>query len=284
MPVDLKKFCSQLYLRYSTRELARIVGARHLSQQQMEKAAIEARKKAIEQSFAEAVTEYPDVEPHQLWDAIYVSHVKLKSGVDNLDVIGKIVSSHQSWIKSSGHAYEEIIKSKATEALSPHKIKIVLQRDLTEMLRTGSLTNASRDIEIFERMKRGTFDLYAIVSPEKDKNYCFGCIQCKTSIRERVKGDREPSIQAMNDFFWSTIFVLNGDFLRLPEFIEMVNGGTEKFSGNGWHGMYVFSHLPQNDRIYPTNLAFTNFQEHAVQAANMWLTQRQWLNTNWRAD
>ena len=52
--------------------------------------------------------------------------------------------------------------------------------------------------------------------------------------------DREPSMQAMQSFFWSTIIVLDGDFLKMPKFISMVNRGTTEHVENGWHGMYVF--------------------------------------------
>lgn len=39
--------------------------------------------------------------------------------------------------------------------------------------------------------------------------------------------------------------------------------------------MYVFSRQYQQDRIYSINLDFDNFKEHAIIAANYWLTQRQ---------
>jgi len=67
-------------------------------------------------------------------------------------------------------------------------------------------------------------NLFTIVNMD-DKWYCFGCVQSKTSIRDRVTRDREPSLQAMQSFFWSTAVVLDGDFLRLPKFVSMVNGG-----------------------------------------------------------
>lgn len=91
-------------------------------------------------------------------------------------------------------------------------------------------------------------------------------------------------MQAMQAFFWSTIIVLDGDFLKLPKFISMVNGGTTEYAENGWHGMYVFSEAYSQDRIYPIDLDFKNFKEHAVIAARYWLTQRQWFNAQWRAE
>ena len=88
----------------------------------------------------------------------------------------------------------------------------------------------------------------------------------------------------MQSFFWSVIIVLDGDFLKLPKFISMVNGGSSEYAENGWHGMYVFSNQNSEDRIYPTDLNLLNFKNHAVLAANYWLKQRQWFDINWKAD
>lgn len=101
---------------------------------------------------------------------------------------------------------------------------------------------------------------------------------------------REALIETMKKFpdadaaFWSVIIVLDGDFLRLPNFIAMVNGGTTEYPNNGWHGLYVFSEKFSGGRIYPVNLDFGVFREHALTAANYWLSQRQWFNESWRAD
>ena len=78
--------------------------------------------------------------------------------------------------------------------------------------------------------------------------------------------------------------MLDGDFLKLPKFISMVNGGTVEHPENGWHGMYVFSDQYSQDRIYPIDLGFQTFRKHAVKAAQYWLAQRQWFNEHWRAD
>ena len=37
-------------------------------------------------------------------------------------------------------------------------------------------------------------------------------------------------------------------------------------------------------RIYATDLDFKNFKEHAIQAAQYWLTQRQWFNADWNVE
>lgn len=76
--------------------------------------------------------------------------------------------------------------------------------------------------------------------------------------------------------------VLDVDFLKLPKFKSMVNGGSDEFPTNGWHGMYVFSEKETNDRIFPIAFDFELFKSHAMQAARQWTEQRQWLNSDWR--
>ena len=244
---------------------------------------IKAQKEAIKKTTIEAMRTFPTEALANIWRAVYEVYIHRKSGVDDADTIAKVVSADQSWKKSSGHAFEEMIKFLASTAFEGTNIEIILQRDLNVLIKSGKLNNEPRDISwLKEQINASIFDLYAIVSKEDGQKFCFGCIQSKTSVRDRVTRDREPSIQAMASYFWSTIIVLDGDFLRLPKFISMVNGGTIEHPTNGWHGMYVFSSEYSVDRIYSTDLDLRNFKEHAIQAAQYWLTQRQWFNDSWR--
>ena len=241
-----------------------------------------AQKEAIKISTIESIRSFPTTEPSDIWRAIYEVHVNRKSGIDNAEIISKVISADQSWKKSSGHAFEEIIKTLGTQALEGTGIEIVLQRDLNALIKANQISNEPRDISwLKEQIKGNIFDLYAIITKSDGKKMCFGCIQSKTSIRDRVTRDREPSTHAMQSYFWSVAITLDGDFLRLPKFISMVNGGTTEYPTNGWHGMYVFSEQYNNGRIHPTNLDFKNFKEHAIQAAKFWLTQRQWFDSDW---
>lgn len=243
------------------------------------------QKEAIKVATIEGIKRFPNIEPALVWRAIYETHVHRKSGISDADTISKVISADQSWKKSSGHAFEELLKIYGTEALQEHGIEIVLQRDLSLLIKAKKLNNEPRDISwLKEQIKGSVFDLYAIVHTSDEKQYCYGCIQSKTSVRDRVTRDREPSMQAMQSFFWSAIIVLDGDFLKLPKFVSMVNGGTTEYNGNGWHGMYVFSEQYTQGRIYPIDLDFKNFKEHAVIAAQYWLKQRQWFDEQWRAD
>ena len=243
-----------------------------------------AQKEAIKASILKSMEKYPSIEPSAIWRGIYEIHVHRKSGVDDAEIIGKVIAADQSWKKSSGHAFEELIKLLANAALEETNIEIVLQRDLNTLIKAGELANEPRDISwLKEQIAGSVFDLYATYM-DGNQRYCFGCLQSKTSIRDRVTRDREPSIIAMRSFFWSVALVLDGDFLKLPKFKAMVDGGTAEYKDNGWHGMYVFSDRFKGDRIYPLHVDFSIFAEHAVLAAKYWRTQRQWFNSDWKVD
>lgn len=243
----------------------------------------EAQKSAIRIAITKALQKYPEEPVAELWSAIYRAHLFRKSGISDLETINKVISADQSWKKSSGHAFEEMVKELASLALYGTGVEIILQRDLNTLIKANELANEPRDISwLKEQIKANIFDLYGILTID-DKKYCFGCVQAKTSIRDRVTRDREPSIHAMQSFFWSVVFVLDGDFLRLPKFVSMINGGSEEFRENGWHGMYVLSAKEKNQRIYPLTMDFEIFKSHALQAAEQWQKRRQWFDSKWIA-
>jgi len=241
------------------------------------------QKKTIKFSIVEGMKTFPSDIP-AVWHSIYEAHVYRKSGVADFSVIQNVVSADQSWKKSSGHAFEEMVKEMATLAMSGTNIEFILQRDLNALVKAGEISNEPRDISwLKEQIKGNIFDLYAIVAVEGRK-YCFGCVQCKTSIRDRVTRDREPSIHAMDSYFWSVVFVLDSSYLRNPKFQHMVNGGSQEFPSNGWHAMYDISAQFNVGRIYPLNMDFQLLREHSEKAAGDWLKQRQWFNSDWKAE
>ena len=289
--MKVKIFCSALYTATYMAEIDRLTAAAlaalrrstSLSDQKKNEIETAAQKEAIKTAIIGGLREHPEVEAAQVWRAVYETHVHRKSGIDNADTIAQVISADQSWKKSSGHAFEEMVKLLGGAILAEHGIEIILQRDLNILIRAEELHNEPRDISwLKEQIASGVFDLYALVTRD-NKRQCFGCIQSKTSIRDRVTRDREPSMKAMQSYFWSVAVVLDGDFLRLPKFKHMVNGGSTDYQHNGWHGMYVFSDLYTDDRIYPITLDLENFRNHAIKAAEHWLTQRQWFDFNWKA-
>lgn len=279
-------FCLDTYQKEYQRcyeTLSAEYGKDKISEKLAEEFDREAQKSAIRLAITKALRKYPDEPVAELWSAIYRAHLFRKSGISDLDTINKVISADQSWKKASGHAFEEMVKDLASLALWGTGVEIVLQRDLNTLIKANELANEPRDISwLKEQIKANIFDLYGVLSLE-DKKYCFGCVQAKTSIRDRVTRDREPSIHAMQSFFWSVVFVLDGDFLRLPKFVNMINGGSEEFRENGWHGMYVLSAKETNGRIYPLSMDFEIFKSHALQAAEQWQKRRQWFDRNWTA-
>lgn len=114
-------------------------------------------------------------------------------------------------------------------------------------------------------------------------NLVFGCVQAKTSIRDRVGRDRDFSIPVMERHFWSAAVVLDGAYLAMPKFNKMVNGGgTTQYAENGWHGMYSMSNIEDCDRIYKDeNLDI--LVEHAHEASQKFTSARQRFDRYWRA-
>ena len=242
-----------------------------------------AQKKAIKDTTINAIKEYPEIEPTKIWKAIYEAHIHRRSGIDDSSIIENVISADQSWKKSSGHAFEEIVSDLGNNALESEGIEIILQKDMNLLLKENKISNENKDKNwLREQINANIFDLYAVININNGKK-CFGCIQSKTSIRDRVTRDREPSINAMKAFFWSVVLVFDGDFLKNEKFINMVNGGSTEFKENGWHGMYVFSNQCNKDRIYSTDMNMKNFKQHAVEAAQFWLKNRQWFNNEWKA-
>lgn len=248
----------------------------------------DAQKYAIKETLRLSLERFsPDYEAAELWRAIYVAHLKRKANITDLnaideEIISRVISADQSWKKASGHAFESFIGETANPALLPHGIRFVLQRELTEMIHNGSIHNDGADMNwINQRIHTDVFDLYAI-SSWQDRNFVFGCIQSKTSIRDRVTRDREPSRQAMDGLFWSIAVALDGAFLALPKFQEMVNGGGEDYVENGWHGLYVMSEQYTLDRIYPVDRNLSLLVDHARQASEAFMRARQRFDRNWR--
>lgn len=242
----------------------------------------DAQRNAISKSFEDAIKTYGITNSAQLWQAIQSAHVARKSGAFiPAKVISDVISASQSWNKSSGHAFEESFCKLANENLVGENLTFFLQRELSLKISQDKIDNHPRDIERFrEWIESSAFDVYVGLEVS-GKTTVFGCVQCKTSIRDRVTRDREPSLLAMNEFFWSIAVVANGDFLNLPKFKAMVNGNTADYANNGWHGMYVYSGCPDDGRIFLLNQSFAPLVDHAKSAAQNWQNQRQWINLNW---
>lgn len=281
------EFCQQTYNDLYLQFYNQILNGKN-SQAARTEAERTAQKLAIKDTLKLALDTYsPAHEAAELWRAIYIAHLKRKAGITDLNtldetIIAKVISADQSWKKASGHAFEAFIGEVANPALQQFGVKFVLQRELSEMIHHNEIHNDPIDMAwINQRIHTDVFDLYAI-STWQNHNYVFGCIQSKTSIRDRVTRDREPSQQAMNASFWSIAVALDGAFLALPKFQEMVNGGGEDYNENGWHGLYVLSEQYTVDRIYPVDKNLSLLVDHARQASEAFMRARQRFDGHWR--
>lgn len=287
MPYD--EFCLQTYNELYNQYYTQFLDGK-TSENAKKSAEREAQKWAIKETLKLALERYtPEHEASELWRAIYVAHLKRKAGIADLntlneDIIQRVISADQSWKKASGHAFESFIAEVTNPVLEQYGVKFVLQRELSEMIRQNEIHNDPVDMTwLNQRIHTDVFDLYAI-STWQGHHFVFGCIQSKTSIRDRVTRDREPSQQAMNASFWSIAVALDGTFLALPKFQEMVNGGGEDYVENGWHGLYVMSDRFTVDRIYPVDKDLSLLIDHAKQASEAFMRARLRFDRNWRPD
>lgn len=237
---------------------------------------------------------YPNNIP-LLWASIYKAHLYRKSGIGDPEVVAKAIQAEQSWRASSGHAFEAMVKELGSLALAGTNIRYVLQKDLNILLKAKELVNQPTDIAWLKSQVKGSvFDVYVVADIKvineetnkvEEKPICFGCVQCKTSIRDRVSRDIVPSREAMASNFWSIGIVLDGTMIEVPKYKNMVNGNPEsEFKKNGWHGMYVLSFKDNIDRIYGVDLELNIIREHTIKAFNCWHKDRMGLVPEWRAD
>ena len=288
--VDYKVFIRDLYRQTWEHEFIIEVEDRETFAAR-QAARLAAQRKAIDKALVESLLKYsPDVPESEIWKEIGMTH---KLNVAELSdfgvkeeeqpsVIEMVLSAHQSWIKSSGHSFERYISNINSEALAKNEIRFILQSELTAMIRGNQLTNTPEDIEGLGSWGKD-FDLYAIQSVHGDV-HVFGCIQSKTSIRDRVGRDVTFSHNAMDGLFWSAAVTLDGNFLNMPEFVHMVNGGAS-YRTNGWHGMYAMSGIEGNNgRIYKVDDSMDLFIKHAIAAAKQFISDRRQLNENWRPE
>jgi hypothetical protein len=234
----------------------------------------DSQKAAIHEAFADLLSCTVN-NPKDIWSAIYSAHVKRRTGrfIDLTEnEIADVISAHQSWIKSSGHAAEDFWKYECNKSLQGTNMMTFLQRDVSALHKSNQLANTGSQLSMLnDWLGSSSFDLY-IGQLQANKNLIFGCIQSKTSIRDRVTREREPSNQAMDHKFWSIALVIDGDFLKLDKFEKMVNGGTEIYQRCGWHQMYVLHVAQERGRIIRLDKDFQKFRNDAERACDHFLS------------
>lgn len=256
----------------------------------------DAQLEAIKDTMIDGRTLFPSYIP-VLWASIYKAHLYRKSGICDPLIVDRAIKAEQSWRASSGHAFESMVTELATLALrgTRNNLRFILQKDLNTLLKAGELANQPTDLAwLKEKVKGSVFDIYVVADivkknqttdEEEVKTVCFGCVQCKTSIRDRVSRDIVPSKEAMESKFWSIGFVLDGTMFSVPKYHDMVNGNpATEFKRNGWHGIYVLSYDENDDRIYGIDMDFNVVREHTIKAFETWHYDRMGFDIDWRAE
>lgn len=244
---------------------------------------VESNKFAMKETLQDAMEKYPDSCPSILWKTLQEVYVDLGTDGLTLEQVRQAKSVDQSWNKSSGHAFEEFICSYYNDELLKNNVKLILKKELSSLVKNGLIHNDSEDMPVIQNwLKQSSFDIFVTFS-DNNETKVFGTIESKTSIRERVLKDRETALQSMEENYWATIIVLDGDFLKNQKFQDMVNGDGDNdstFKLNGWHGMYVFSEISENKRIYNCD----SFIEHCLEAKTRWVQKRNRLKRDWQAE
>lgn len=253
-----------------------------------------AQRSAIDQTYVNALVHYHDqlqssaIEERDIWDSIGRVHkinvaslgdFNITGEEEQLMVMQRCETARQSWVKAGGHSFERYISRISTTEMQANEIRFIMQSELTDLIKHHKLTNTSEDIRGLCEWGKD-FDLYAIQTIHNDTRV-FGCIQSKTSIRDRVGRDAPFSKNAMDSLFWSVAVTLNGSFLNMEEFQNMVNGGGS-YRTNGWHGMYAMCGVDNPcGRIFKIDDGMQLFANHAVQAAKQFISDRRLLNNSW---
>ena len=154
------------------------------------------------------MTKFPDIDEEDLWSMISLAH-KLNiahledfnlNQMERIEAYTRCISAHQSWNKASGHSFERYIANINKQVMIENEVRFLLKSDVVKMIKEGKMYNHPDDLQLIEEWN-DNFDLYA-VQTNHGKPHIFGCIQVKTSIRDRVGRDDQFSKNAMEKNFW----------------------------------------------------------------------------------
>lgn len=249
----------------------------------------DAQKIAIDKAFVQSMAHFQDIDEEIIWALISLAH-KLNiahledfhlTQAQRFETYERCVSAHQSWNKASGHSFERYIAGISTQTMIENEVRFILKSDAIKMIKDQKMYNHPDDLDLIEEWN-DNFDLYAIQT-NHGKAHIFGCIQVKTSIRDRVGRDDQFSKNAMEKNFWVAEAVLNGAFFKLPKYRAMVNGGSLTYPENNWHGVYVMTGIESDGRIYH-DISFDIMARHAVIAADCFGVNRARLTRSWMAE
>ena len=120
--MTFRQYCTQQYM-YVYESFFQNGAHVDLGEARREELERQAQKEAMKTTIIAPMDAYPDEEPAELWKAIHAAHIARKSGISDLDVTDSVVSAEQSWKKSSGHAFEEMLVALGKRALECRSLR-----------------------------------------------------------------------------------------------------------------------------------------------------------------
>ncbi|OPH54975.1 hypothetical protein BC351_30100 [Paenibacillus ferrarius] len=269
------------------------------------------RRETIFATFESLLNTFPNENPGQMWRIVEKAHVYsyLQSEGVDMDVFGlkynikreileelffddELISSFesakQSWKRSSGIAWENFFEG--TFESEDDEIKVVNPRDLKKLLKGEHINNNegypaplhffdNEQKKYFESLlKKKDFDLFLLFYSTYHRKWrLFGLIQCKTSIRDRMKINASTSKDAMNKNLWSILLALDPDSYLRGQYYEMAK--------TDWHGVYFMEkEVSVDDNIVraPIDELQSKILNHANQVLQIITDKPEVINSSWR--
>ncbi len=225
------------------------------------------RVEALALSFNMLLVKFPHEEPGILWSILQKIYYQMYVGVGfPTTIVDSFISASQSWVKTSGTAFEKIIIDKLTD-LYPG-VEILKPKKFNELVERKSVINSEK----FRKEKKEDDLLVVYSTPDGDKTYLIGVIQTKTSVRDRLKEDPLHSKLMLEAGLWSVHITIDpDDFLSKPKYRGMAN-----IEGI-WHGVYKLSSLgSESVGVFD----FDKLGQHSPQVVEAVISGQ--MNSGWR--
>lgn len=291
----LKEECEQVYKESYAEEYKQQLKKKRKLEKNRKK---DARNKALDETYIKVLMNHSDeidmgkLDSKDVWNSISMVHKKMVANLDRFciapdlqeDVIEQVEASRQSWARASGLSFERYISSTVNPLLKKKRLDVELKNptEVKLLMEKKLLGNDPEDIMFISKWDT-SFDLY-VVQKMAGAFFVIGCVQAKTSIRERVGNDYSHSLQAMKRHFWSVAITLDGAFLGMNKYADMVNGNSGTiYENNGWHGMYALSRVNDNGRIYKLDKNLDLFVKHLEQALKKRIAGTANFDSSWIA-
>lgn len=305
---DLLKIAQDVY----DRELLYISGFDRANPNLHKKNISRHRTKTISKTMEVLVKDYPEIEPSLIWKNIEKAHiisyvsefVKLPTSpleaseiipyLLSGDILSVFNSAGQSWKRASGVAWEEFIKSNLLLSTIDVEIRILTPAEIKALLKgmpletkdgeLGKLASPSQDKKEYNEfllkiLDDKNFDLFLIYYVPAIRQWRLsGLIQCKTSIRDRLKINMKSSEEAMAKNLWSIVIAMDSDrFTRKGQY----NQGAK----DSWNGFYVLDNTQDSDdSIFygPLHQLQQDITNHCNQVIEALIMNTQSIHAEWR--